>query len=230
MDSVFRMTEISSEVQQHLVKVYTALTIAIVAATVGAYAHTQTHIGGMLTGFATMGMIMLLRQTPQHEDQKRLGILAALGFFKGASVGPLIEYAMYVDPSIIVTAFLGAAMIFACFTAAALVAKRRSYLYLGGTLASITSFMFITSLMNLFFRSNGMMQLHLYLGLFTFIAYVLFDTQMIVEKVSAGDKDHIWHAVELFIDFVEIFYRLVIILMKNQQNAQRKEDDRRRRR
>jgi len=75
-----------------------------------------------------------------------------------------------------------------------------------------------------------MMQLHLYLGLFTFIAYVLFDTQMIVEKVSAGDKDHIWHAVELFIDFVEIFYRLVIILMKNQQNAQRKEDDRRRRR
>ena len=94
------------------------------------------------------------------------------------------------------------------------------------------SFMFLTSLINMFFHSSGMNQLHLYMGLFIFIGYVLFDTQMIVEKASSGDKDHIWHAIELFIDFVEIFYRLVIILMNNQngRRSNNKEEDRRRRR
>ena len=52
------------------------------AATIGAYVHIQTHIGGMLTGFATIGVMMLLQQTPHHENQKRLGLLAAFGFFK----------------------------------------------------------------------------------------------------------------------------------------------------
>lgn len=233
MDSIFRMTDITSDVQSHLVKVYTALCVTLFAATIGAYVHIQTHIGGMLTGIATMGVMMLLNQTPQHEEQKRMGLLAAFGFFKGASIGPIIDHAMYVDPQIIFTAFLGTAMIFACFTAAALVAKRRSYMYLGGVLGSMMSFMCLTSLINMFFRSSGMNALHLYMGLFIFVGYVLFDTQMIVEKAAGGDKDYVWHAIELFIDFVEIFYRLVIILMRNQQNAGRREskdEDRRRRR
>lgn len=231
MDSIFRMTDISSDVQSHLVKVYTALLITLLAATTGAYVHIQTNIGGMLTGIATMGVMMLLRQTPQHEEQKRMGLLAAFGFFKGASIGPIIDHAMRVNPQIIFTAFLGTTMIFACFTAAALMAKRRSYMYLGGVLGSMMSFMFLTSLINMFFHSSGMNMLHLYMGLFIFVGYVLFDTQMIVEKAANGDKDHVWHAIELFIDFVEIFYRLVLILLRNQQNTQRsKEDDRRRRR
>jgi FtsH-binding integral membrane protein len=51
---------------------------------------------------------------------------------------------------------------------------------------------------------------------------------MIIEKAAGGDRDHIWHAIELFIDFVEIFYRLVVILMKNAQ--QKSSDDKRKRR
>ena len=68
-----------------------------------------------------------------------------------------------------------------------------------------------------------MWQLQLYVGLGVFCGYVLFDTQMIVEKAAGGDKDHIKHALELFIDFVEIFYRLVIILMKNAQEKNRED-------
>lgn len=230
MDSIFRMTDVQPDVQQHLVKVYSTLCVALFAATFGAYIHIQTHIGGMLTGIATMGMMMILQQTPQQEQQKRLGLLAAFGFFKGASIGPIIDHALHVDPAIIVSAFLGTAAIFACFTAAALIAKRRSYMYLGGVLASMMSFMVLTSLINIFFGSSRMNELHLYLGLFIFIGYVLFDTQMIVEKASNGDRDYIWHAIELFIDFVEIFYRLIIIIMKNQQNSRESKDDKRRRR
>ena len=35
---------------------------------------------------------------------------------------------------------------------------------------------------------------------------------MIVERHSHGDDDYIWHSVDLFLDFVAIFKRLLIIL------------------
>ena len=45
-----------------------------------------------------------------------------------------------------------------------------------------------------------------------FCGFVLFDTQLIIERFSNGDNDYIWHSVDLFIDFIAIFKRLLIIL------------------
>lgn len=42
--------------------------------------------------------------------------------------------------------------------------------------------------------------------------FVLYDTQLIMEKRRAGDKDFIAHSVDLFVDFIGIFRRLLIIL------------------
>jgi hypothetical protein len=36
---------------------------------------------------------------------------------------------------------------------------------------------------------------------------------MILERARNGDTDFVWHAVELFIDFVNIFVRVVQILL-----------------
>lgn len=42
--------------------------------------------------------------------------------------------------------------------------------------------------------------------------FVLYDTQLIIEKRRMGNQDFVQHALELFIDFIGIFRRLVIIL------------------
>lgn len=42
--------------------------------------------------------------------------------------------------------------------------------------------------------------------------FVLYDTQLIVEKRRRGDRDFVAHSVDLFIDLVGIFRRIVIIL------------------
>lgn len=55
-------------------------------------------------------------------------------------------------------------------------------------------------------------QTHLYLGLMLMCGFVLFDTQLIIEKRRMGNKDFVQHALELFIDFIGMFRRLVIIL------------------
>lgn len=42
--------------------------------------------------------------------------------------------------------------------------------------------------------------------------FVLFDTQMIMERCRAGSNDCIRHSLDLFFDLVSMFRRLLIIL------------------
>ena len=58
MDTMFKMNDVSPAVQTHLVQVYGALTATLLAASVGAWAHLQLHLGGMLTGIACFGMMV----------------------------------------------------------------------------------------------------------------------------------------------------------------------------
>ena len=136
---------------------------------------------------------------------------------------------MRIDPALIVTAFLGTVAVFACFAGAAVVAKRRSYLYLGGMLGSAVSLLMVLSLANLFLRSASIHLVQLYGGLLVFSGYVVFDTQMILEKAEAGSQDVVGHAAMLFIDFAGVFVRLLIILMKNSNRSDRKENGKSRR-
>merc|ERR1711976_81327 len=115
----------------------------------------------------------------------------------------------------IVTAFLGTSCIFVCFSLGAVLAERRSMLYLGGFLSSAISLLFMMSFMSMMFGSSTLFFAQLYLGLLVFCGYVIFDTQMIIERASLGDRDHVQHATHLFMDFVAIFVRLLIILSKD---------------
>ena len=88
------------------------------------------------------------------------------------------------------------------------------YLYLGGTLMSGLSTLLILGLANIFFRSQLLFQAHLYIGLAIFCGFIMFDTQVIIRKARNGDKDFIAHSLDLFIDFVQIFRKVLILLMQ----------------
>jgi len=102
----------------------------------------------------TTGLLFYLGYTRGDLSNTRLGALLLLGFLKGATIAPLVDMALNVDPAIVVTAFMGTATIFACFSTFALVSKRREYFYLGSVLASCTLGMVVVSLVNMWLRSN----------------------------------------------------------------------------
>ena len=54
-------------------------------------------------------------------------------------------------------------------------------------------------------------------------------SKMIVERASAGDFDHVKHALDLLVDLIAIFVRILIILIKRASDEKSKEEKRRKR-
>merc|ERR1712179_888394 len=137
-------------------------------------------------------------------------------------MGPLLDMAIMINPSLLPSAFMLTSIVFAGFTGAALFAPDGKYLYLGGTLMSGLSTLLVLGLANIFFRSQLLFQVHLYIGLAIFCGFIMFDTQVIIRKARNGDRDFIAHSLDLFIDFVQIFRKVLILLMQKDDRDNKK--------
>jgi len=203
--------------------VYLTLTSMILMSGVGAafqlYTQFSTTVSSLLCFVFLLGLGF--SSFTGASTSKRLGLLTLFAFFEGASLGRLLDYAIRVDPSIITTALFFTTLVFVSFTLIAMLSPRRSFLYLGSYLSFTCLFMLFAGIINIFSRSSGMNWFLLYGGLVVFMTYVIYDTQIIIEKVSMGNADFVSHALELFIDFVAIFVRLVIILTKKKENERK---------
>jgi len=215
-------SKLDQPTRQHLKSVYSCLALSVLVAGCGSGLHLFTDVlkgGGLLCGLASIALLLALAFTPYDgkNQTKRFGFLAGFSFFVGLGLGPLMEVVTQINPTIVPTAFLSTTLIFVCFTLSALWAEQRKFLYLGGTLMSALTIMMFLSLANLFIGSTMIYQIHLYGGLFVFCGLILYDTQLIVEKRRMGDRDYVWHSVDLFLDFVNIFRRLMVILAQKEK-------------
>ena len=61
------------------------------------------------------------------------------------------------------------------------------------------------------------------------LAHVTCALQVIVEKAERGDTDHIKHALDLFVDFVAIFVRILVIMLQNAEKTEDRRENRKRR-
>jgi FtsH-binding integral membrane protein len=225
--SAMRWTHLSAPVLTHLKHTYLALALAVMTCGVGAYTNMHLQFNPLMSTIGMIGFMYLLAQSSSRNPHpstlnKRLGYLGAFGFCQGMSMSGLLEVAFFIDSSIVPAAFFTTAIVFASFSAMALMGNKREYLYLGGTLLSVTSFMLVGSLVNAFlFRIPFLFEMKVYIGLLVFIGYVVFDTQMIVARREGGDLDFVRHALDLFVDVAAIFVRLVVIMIKQNEKKGR---------
>ncbi|XP_010258747.1 PREDICTED: bax inhibitor 1-like [Nelumbo nucifera] len=228
-ESLKNFRQISPTVQNHLKQVYLSLCCALIASAVGVYLHLLWNIGGLFTTLGCLGSMAWLLSTHPYEERKRVGLLMAAGLFEGASLGPLIDFAIRIDQSILISAFVGTAVAFGCFSAAAMLARRREFLYLGGLLSSGLSILFwLHFASSIFGGSTAIFKFELYFGLLVFVGYMVVDTQEIIEKAHFGDLDYVKHALTLFTDFAAVFVRILIIMLKNAGEKDAREKRKRR--
>lgn len=90
-----------------------------------------------------------------------------------------------VSPGLVLSAFLGTAAVFACFSLASLLSPRRSFLYLGGYLSSAVMALAALRLGAWLAGGRAGFSLELYGGLLVFCGYVLLDTQVCVKEHKA---------------------------------------------
>uniref|UniRef100_UPI00358E55DA probable Bax inhibitor 1 n=1 Tax=Myxine glutinosa TaxID=7769 RepID=UPI00358E55DA len=171
--------------REHLKNVYASLCISMLSAATGAFLQFHSAFPQIFvhaSPFVGLGLFFWLMATRRNgrNDLKRLGILTAFALNIGLCLGPLLSTVIAINPSTVMTAFLGTSAIFLCFTLSALYYRNRTFLYLGGTLLSALCVLCLASLFNLFFQSVILFKIHVYLGLFVMCGFVLYDTQLIV--------------------------------------------------
>ncbi|PNH05517.1 putative Bax inhibitor 1 [Tetrabaena socialis] len=230
LGTLMKFSHLDRPVQAHLQKVYATLTAALVVSALGCYADMQLGFAGILTflaGFGCLAGLAMTASTPATLNT-RYALLAGFSFCQGAALGKLVGMAVAINSSLVLTAFLGTSAIFCSFTLASLLSARRSFLFLGGWLASAVTCLFVVRMSSWLVGARSLgFSVELYGGLLMFSLYVLLDTQVIVEKAAMGYTDHVKAALDLLVDVLAIFARVLIILMKNQAKKAERESRRR---
>jgi len=208
---------ITPDVRRFISKVYGTLMAGLGMAAVGialSFAVPALALPGMIGSL--IGVIAIVFMD-KRRVVTRQNIFLAVGTLTGMAIGPLIASSA---PGVVLAAALGTSAIFGGFTLAALKAKHRSMLMLGGVLGGGLLVVFSCGLAGLLLPMFGvtnpailgaLYNINLYLGLGVFSLYVAYDTQRMVDSYTQGDDDHVSPALNLFLDIINIFIRLLQI-------------------
>lgn len=113
LQAMLKTSGISADVQQHLAHVYATLSACVLTAALSAAAAVTLLDGSAVDNSSWMGLLSFLGATggsiwmqmePAYNHQKRFGILMMISACMGVSISALIELAIEIDPSILITA------------------------------------------------------------------------------------------------------------------------------
>jgi len=223
--SLFSFKDISEKTQQHLQHVYGLVLVCSLVCALGMYTNSAIVIGGFLLTLASIALsIFFICQVANrgNSDNMRMGCLAGLAFQMGFLIGPVMHVLVAVDPKLVLQAVLYTATAFVSFSLVSLCSKRRSMLFLGGVIACLFQGMMMYQFFGWMLGYSFYNMAYLLFGLLLACLYIIYDTQMIIERAENGDKDVITHAMLLFVDLFDLFVKILQILIKLKEDGERK--------
>ena len=149
--------------------------------------------------------------------------VGCLSFQMGFTVGPVVHILAEFEPEILIQALLYTGCAFTSFTLVSLLSKRRSFLFLGGIIATTLQALFLWVLMSWFMGSSTYDSLPIMMiSLCLSCMFIIYDTQLIVERAENGDKDVPAHTMVLFLDLFDLFIKILKILIKLKSEKKKK--------
>ena len=141
----------------------------------------------------------------------------------GFLVGPGINHFAEVKPELLTQAAMYSTTAFGSFSAVSLFSQRRSFLFLGGIIATMMSCMMMYRLVGwLFGAASGFGLGYLMCGLFMTCLWIIFDTQVIVEQSERGYRNVADHTLTLFMDLFQLFIKILQVLNEMDENKKKK--------
>jgi modulator of FtsH protease len=161
----------------------------------------------MIAVFAPLFLVMRApRQFPQN-----VALTALFTFAEGVWIAPLLVYAEANQPGVTSQAGLLTLGTFGVLTMYALVSRRDFSAW--GQFFTIGLFvLFITMLLNMFFRSAGAALWLSAAAVFVFGGLLVFDTWRIVRSGVYGEDDYVAAAVQIYLDLLNMFLAIVSLL------------------
>ena len=218
LEKTFSFSHYSDGAKKHLANVYLSVLACLICTAFGVATPLsfQDPLHKLVKFFGvkfnpnrvSLFLALVLLRWIYNDSQKgnlprRVAMLCVFGFLRGLNLVEDISLAIATDSAIVMTALIGAMTIFVCFSVAAMLAQRRSWLFLGGSFSSATT------LLLLGFDLDS--QLY---WLLLSVLFVLFVTQSILEKAEKGSRDVVGHALLIYLDFFTIGSNLLQILIR----------------
>ena len=179
-------------------------------------------IGGMVLGISPLisfggslvSILALGFGAPKGSNPAlRAGLLASSALFIGSSLGPIVGASLAMDPLLLPMALGASGGIFAGATVFSLMAPEGRMLSLGGPLFGGLLVLLGCGILGMFYPHPVLQSVSLYGGLALFSVYVAYDTQVILDDYKNGMEDAVQHSLNLFLDFVNIFRRVLFMFM-----------------
>jgi FtsH-binding integral membrane protein len=231
MRALFDLEPISSYVQVHLARTYMTLLVTILSCVVGSlttvmyFQRFTSGLSYMAIVFGIFGLVIHIASTRQVEgSNSRYISLFVLAYLFGFLNGDIFKLLLISKQFFIVWQALGATIIiFGVFSVMAYFINSRYYLYMGSFLITSLSLKIWLDLFNIFFlQSQDYVDVSIYWGLFLFMGYVVYDTQLMIARFQRGDTDHVYHALALFLDFINIFLDVLHLISRNTNSKKKR--------
>ncbi|EFA80968.1 hypothetical protein PPL_06203 [Heterostelium album PN500] len=221
--AALQFNNLSASTKNVLAKVYTTLSFCMLTCVAGTLFSMFIYQANFILVFiASLVTIYKFVTTQTYKKNERLSYLLLFCLLTGVSLTPLINMAISINESIVITALMATTGIFVSFTLFSLLTDKRSFLFMGGTLASACLGLFVLSLSQVLFIHSEQLDWIITVSYFLLmVVFLVYDTQMIVYRIERGYKDELSHAFTLFIDFVDIFRMVLKLLMKQEKRRER---------
>lgn len=217
------LTNLEPELRAHLKGVYLCLSTTAASTAVGCglyYGEFAQY--GILSSLMTFGLIAALHFFPDNGKNFwfRFLMVVCFGFCAGQLLGPLMQFVALVDQKLIISSLVGSTAIYLSLTLTAIFSPARKYLFLNGILIAMCNTMTIMSLLNIFVKSYLVQYMQLHLGVAVMAGFVLYNTQVIMEKFRSGDHDSINHSIGLFFDMVNLLRKVLVLLAERRRDVE----------
>ena len=197
------------EINKVLKNTYMLLSMTLVFSTVTAVISMAMNLSHMVALVMMLGAfgVMFIVNKKAEESSGIFWIFAFTGLM-GASLGPMLNYYAAIDPSLIMQALGGTALIFFALSGYALTSKK-DFSFMGGFLMVGLLVVIIAGIANLFFQVPAV-SLALSAAIIMIMSgLILFDTGRII---NGGERNYIRATLSLYLSVYNIFTSLLHLL------------------